>query len=87
MSEYRRKLKELERAASSPAPQQEIKTQLSPKREQREISSPNQASQYDKMIAEYTIEDLKRTFLITFLILALEFFVFYAKLKGVIKIF
>ncbi len=41
-------------------------------------------SEYDKTLKMHTISDLRKTFIITFGLFALEFFFLYAKLNGII---
>lgn len=40
-----------------------------------------QESKYDKLLAKFTIQDLKKAFFISLFILSLEFFIFYVNLK------
>jgi hypothetical protein len=40
-----------------------------------------QESEYDKLLAKFTSQDLRKTFFITLFIIALEFFIYYVNLK------
>ncbi len=40
-------------------------------------------SEHERLITEATIADLKKTIIVTVVLFALEFLVFYAKLKGI----
>lgn len=52
--------------------------------EPQRVEKKYAASEYDMLLTAHTIADLKKTFLITASLFALEFIFFYAKLKGII---
>ncbi len=95
LAEYRRKLKQLYSAQNiTTAANIKKTTQQTPLQIQKSSSMPApilikesiyQESEYDKSLAKFTIQDLKKTFFISLFILTLEFVIFYANLKGIMK--
>lgn len=86
LAEYRKKLKQLQfnqKIITSTTGKSSLQQPATPR-----VILPNktvvyQESEYDKLLAKFTIQDLKKTFFISLFILALEFFIFYANLKGI----
>lgn len=82
LAEYRRRLARLEnqpkkkKGNSKRPPPSKAKTK-------KDAEQTFKEADYDKMIARFTLADLKKTLLVTLFLLTLEFFIFYANLKGV----
>jgi hypothetical protein len=91
LAEYRKKLKQLQSnqnkfTSSVGTNINNIEKTPLPQLVKPAVVLPNkvvvyQESEYDKLLTKFTIQDLTKTFFITLLILALEFFVFYVNLK------
>jgi hypothetical protein len=84
LAEYRKKLKQLQLnqniIVTTNNKMETASVTLLPKK-----TVVYQESEYDKLLAKFTIQDLKKTSLVTLFILALEFFIFYVNLKGIMK--
>lgn len=91
LAEYRRKLKQLETKASFPKsditaeiPSQKpvvaAISQPSLKNNQKKKIDSTPPLKYDQSLARYTLADIKKSFLITLVILMVEFSVFYVNL-------
>jgi len=90
LAEYRKKLKQLqsnqnvipdtshkvEIVSETPSQKPLVPITTLPKK-----TATYQESEYDKLLAKFTIQDLKKASFITLFILALEFFIFYVNLK------
>jgi len=86
LAEYRRKLKQLQLDQKNVTAPVSNKI-LFPKKEivpaPTILSKPvgYQESDYDRLLAQFTIQDLKKTFFVSFFILVLEFLIFFVNLR------
>lgn len=80
IAEYRRKLQRLQ-----PNPVVREKTVSPPVDIEPAPARPSpMTSEYDNKLYRFTLTDMRKTLIITLAILALEFLVFYASLKGIL---
>ena len=80
MAEYRKKIQTLQIDKNIPIEKKQFITEV---KNENNNKIKYSLSEQDKIVATHTLSDLKKTLIITSIILLLEFFIFFANLKHI----